>query len=76
MGINEIIGADDVLDALVGGFEVLMIQNGKTHRFGVMCIPLTGETFNRIEKYLDESDPNRIYIKTEKYVKADDVEES
>lgn len=35
---SKIITAVEVIDTLVGGFEVLMIDKGKTHRYGVSCI--------------------------------------
>ena len=63
---SEIISAAEVIDALVGGFEVLMVDKTKTNKFGITCIPLTTQTFVNIEKLVDEVDSNRIYIKTEK----------
>lgn len=63
---SEIISAAEVIDALVGGFEVLMIDNAKANKFFITCIPLTTQTFENIEKLVDEVDSNRIYIKTEK----------
>lgn len=71
---SEIITAVEVIDALVGGFEVLMVDKGKTNKFGVSCIPLTTQTFVNIEKFVEEDDPNRIYIKTEKEVKKEEAE--
>lgn len=70
--MNEIINATEVLDALTDGFEVLMINKNKTNRFGVLCIPLTDETFSSIVKFIDQEDENRIYIKTDKYIKVDE----
>ena len=63
---SEIISAAEVIDALVGGFEVLMIDNAKANKFCITCIPLTTQTFANIEKLVNEVDSNRIYIKTEK----------
>ena len=63
---SEIISAAEVIDALVGGFEVLMIDNIKDNKFFITCIPLTTQPFANIEKIVDEVDSNRIYIKTEK----------
>lgn len=71
---SEIITAVDVIDALVGGFEVLMIDKGKTNKYGISCIPLTSQTFVNIEKFVEEDDQNRIYIKTEKEVEKEEVE--
>lgn len=71
---SEIISAAEVIDALVGGFEVLMIDKAKIHKYGVSCTPLTTQTFANIEKLVDEVDSNRIYIKTEKDEKKEEVE--
>lgn len=70
--IGEIITAADVIDALIGGFEVLMIDKGKTNKYGISCIPLTSQTFVNIEKFVEEDDSNRIYIKTEKEIKKEE----
>lgn len=70
---TEIIGVSEVIDALVGGFEVLMIDKAKINKYGVSCIPLTTQTFANIEKFVEEDDPNRIYIKTEKDEKKEEV---
>lgn len=71
---NEIISAAEVIDALVGGFEVLMIDKAKTNRFGITCIPLTAQTFADIEKFVKGNDLNMIYIKTEKDEKKEEAE--
>ena len=71
---SEIISAAEVIDALVGGFEVLMIDNAKANKFFITCIPLTTQTFENIEKLVDEVDSNRIYIKTEKDEKKEEAE--
>ncbi len=71
---GEIISAAEVIDALVGGFEVLMIDKAKTNKYGILCIPLTTESFAGIKKVVGENDPNRIYIKTEKDEKKEEVE--
>lgn len=71
---SEIISAAEVIDALVGGFEVLMIDKAKINKYGVSCTPLTTQTFANIEKLVDEVDSNRIYIKTEKYEKKEEAE--
>lgn len=72
---NEIIRPEDVFEALVTGFEVLMIRKNITTRFGTNCIPLTRETFVNIEKFLEEDDSNLIYLKTEKFVKQEENED-
>lgn len=64
----QIINADEVLDALVGGFYVLMIDKSKVNKYGTMCIPLNRERFSDIEEYVEDNDPNYIFIKTEEYV--------
>lgn len=64
----QIINADEVLDALVGGFYVLMIDKSKVRKYGMMCIPLNRERFSDIEEYVEDNDPNYIFIKTEEYV--------
>lgn len=69
---SEIIAAVDVIDALVGCFEVLMIDKGKTNKYGISCIPLTSQTFVNIKKFVEEDDSNRIYIKTEKELKKEE----
>lgn len=71
---SEIVAAGEVIEALVDGFEVLMIDKAKTSRFGVKCIQLTLETFSDIEKFVEKDDPNRIYIKTEREVSKEEVE--
>lgn len=71
---NKIISAAEVIDALVCGFEVLMINKAKVNRFGVECIPLTTQTFENIEKFVEGDDSNRIYIKTEKDEKKEETE--
>ena len=72
---GEIISAAEVIDALVGGFEVLMIDKAKTNKYGILCIPLTTESFAGIKKIVGENDPNRIYIKTEKEIKEEKKDE-
>lgn len=72
---SQIINADEVLDALVGGFYVLMIDKSKFHKYGALCVPLNRERFSDIEKYIEEDDPNCIFIKTEKYVEGNKEEE-
>lgn len=74
MFINEIISKEEVMESLVSDYEVLMIQKNRTIRGGIICLPLTGETFTSIKKFLSEEDPNRIYVKTEKYVKKEEKE--
>lgn len=74
MFVNEIIKPDDVMKALIGGFEVLMINKSITNRFGMTCIPLTGERFRDVEKYVEDDDPNVIYVKTDKYVEEPEPE--
>lgn len=71
---SEIISAAEVIEALVGGFEVFMIDKAKTNKFGVTCIALTSRSFANIEKLVEEVDASRIYIKTEKYEKKEEVE--
>ena len=71
---SEIISAAEVIDALVGGFEVLMIDNAKANKFFITCIPLTTQPFANIEKIVDGVDSNRIYIKTKKDEKKEEVE--
>lgn len=71
---SEIISAAEVINTLVGGFEVLMIDKAKTNKYGILCIPLTTESFAGIKKIVGENDPNRIYIKTEKDGKKEEVE--
>ena len=70
---SEIISAAEVIDALVGGFEVLMIDNAKANKFFITCIPLTTQPFANIEKLVDGVDSNRIYIKTEKDEKKEEA---
>lgn len=72
---SQIISADDVLDALVCGFYVLMIDKSKFHKYGALCVPLNRERFSDIEKYIEENDPNYIFVKTEKYVEDNNEEE-
>lgn len=68
-GINDmIIGNEDVMGALVGGFEVLMVDKDKSHRYGVSCIPLSKASFYKIEEFVREEAPNRIYLQVEKYI--------
>ena len=71
---SEIISTAEVIDALIGGFEVLMIDKAKINKYGITCIPLTTQTFENIEKFVDEVDSNRIYIKTEKDEKKEEAE--
>lgn len=70
---SEIIGTSDIMDTLVGGFEVLMIDKAKNHKYGVSCTRLTTQTFANIKKFVEEDDSNRIYIKTEKDEKKEEV---
>lgn len=70
-----IISAEGVLDALVDGSEVLMVDKNKTNRFGVSCKPLSGETFSDIEKFIAEDSPSRIYLQTERYIKEENENE-
>lgn len=72
---SEIISAAEVINTLVGGFEVLMIDKAKTNKYGILCIPLTTESFAGIKKIVGENDPNRIYIKTEKEIKEEKKDE-
>lgn len=72
---SEIISTSEVIDALVGGFEVLMIDKSKINKcgiYGISCKCLTTQTFADIEKFVDGDDSNKIYIKTEK-VKKEEV---
>lgn len=71
---SEIISTAEVIDALVGGFEVLMIDKSKINKYGVSCTPLTAQTFANIEKFVEGDNSNRIYIKTEKDEKKEEVE--
>ena len=71
---SEIISASEVIEALVGGFEVFMIDKAKTNNFGASCIALTTRSFANIEKLVEEVDASRIYIKTEKYKKKEEAE--
>lgn len=72
---SEIISAAEVINTLVGGFEVLMIDKAKTNKYGILCIPLTTESFAGIKKIVGENNPNRIYIKTEKEIKEEKKDE-
>lgn len=68
-GSNDmIIGNEDVMEALVGGFEVLMVDKDKSHKYGVSCIPLSKEPFSKIEEFVREEAPNRIYLQIERYI--------
>lgn len=71
---SEIISAAEVIEALVGGFEVFMIDKAKTNNFSVSCIALTTRSFANIEKLVEGVDASRIYIKTEKYKKKEEAE--
>lgn len=71
---SKIISTAEVIEALVDGFEVLMIDKAKTNRYGVSCTPLTTQTFANIEKFVEEDNSNKIYIKTEKDEKKEEVE--
>ena len=62
--ISKIIRADEVMESLVTGFEVLLIKKDKVTKYGVYCEALTGEKFSIIEKMIAVEDPNVIYIKT------------
>lgn len=75
---SEIISTSEVIDALVSGFEVLMIDKSKINKCGIYCsiscIPLTTKSFASIKKFVDDGDDsNRIYIKTEKDEKKEEV---
>lgn len=72
---NIIISADEVIKALINGFEVLMIDKSKTNRYGVSCIPLTEEIFSDIESYVMEDAPNKIYLQTERCIKEENKNE-
>ena len=71
---SEIISAAEVIDALVGGFEVLMIDKAKINKYGVSCTPLTTQTFANIEKFVEGDNSNKIYMKTEKDEKKEEAE--
>lgn len=63
---SKIISTAEVIEALVDGFEVLMIDKSKTNKYGILCTPLTTQTFANIEKFVGGDNSNKIYIKTEK----------
>lgn len=65
---NRIIESEDVMDALVGGFEVLMVDKDISHKYGVSCIPLSKRPFSNIEEFVRGEAPNRIYLQVERYI--------
>lgn len=64
MNVNELIRPEEVMAALNGGFEVLVIKKNLESRFGISCTQLTKEIYEKIEKIIEEADDNYIFIKT------------
>lgn len=69
---DRIIGNEDVMESLVSGFEVLMIDKDEIHKYGVSCIALSKEQFSNIEEFVREEAPNRIYLQIERYVSKEE----
>ena len=61
---SKIIRADEVMESLVAGFEVLLIKKDRSNKYGICCRALTEEKFSIIEKIIAVEDQNVIYIKT------------
>lgn len=62
----EILGSDEVLQALLDGYEVLYIKTNETHKFGVSCRQLTKEIYNTIDSIVRNATDNDVFIKIEK----------
>lgn len=65
---DTIIKPEEVFDSLLGGFEVIMIQKNKINKYGISSIRLSEQRYDAIEAIVSQGDdPNRIFVKTEKY---------
>lgn len=71
---SEIIRPDEVIGALVDGYEVYCINGAAKDRYGVRCTPLTLVVYERIEEIMN-SDENFIFVKTDRNMKEDSKDE-
>lgn len=74
---DAIIKPEEIFDSLLGGFEVIMIQKNKINKYGISGARLSEQRYDSIEAIVSQGDdPNRIFVKTEKYEEEVDKDEN